>query len=332
MLRNTILAAALVIVGVTGCSSAGSAGAPATTTGTPAPTATSTPSSPATVPSSQAATSSGVPGPVTEDQHVVAGPAGSVAVAGDPLPRTVTEAIVAKGGELADPGSWDARYDTFGLPHVTGDGVRLVEASINAQRMTGGWQRTDELQWLFQDKSHNGLDGLLDNLAAAAGVSTWTQTGDRKLVDGADCTTRTYTQPGDPAAPVWRLHGCAYPKFPGMYAVGVGRDGLFADSVPQNVEPTARQVAAAVDGRIDAYTVTFGRPAATGSVSTLRTTVTVSYTGDAVATADILVRGPLAGWQRFPGDRSIMLSGSSGTRWVIGSGTATFDGQGRLQP
>ena len=196
--------------------------------------------------------------------------------------------------------------------------------------MTNGWQRTDELQWMFQDTAHTGLDNLLDDLAAAAGISTWAHANDPKLDDGADCTTRTYTRSSD--STTWRLQGCAYPKFPGMYAVGVGRDGLFADGEPQNVEPTAQQVATSVNGRIDAYTVTFGRPAATGSVSTLRTTVTVSYTGDVSVTADTLARGPLAGWQRFSGDGSIMLSGSSGTRWVIGSGAATFDGQGRIQP
>ena len=332
MLRSTILAATLIIAGVTGCSGAGRAGAPTTATQELAATtitaASAAPS--ATIPSPEESTSSNAPGPGTEDQPVVDGPAASVAVVGDPLPRSVIDAIVAKGGELADTASWDARYDTFGLPRITGDRVRLVEAKIDARRMTNGWQRTDELQWLFQDTAHSGLDVLLDELAAAAGISTWAHTKDPKHVDGADCSTRTYARPGD--STMWRLQGCAYPKFPGMYAVGVGRDGLFADGEPQNVEPTAQQVAAAVDGRIDAYTVTFGRPAATGSVSTLRTTVTVSYTGDATVTADTLARGPLAGWQRFPGDGSIMLSGSSGTRWVIGSGTATFDGQGRLQP
>jgi hypothetical protein len=327
MLRNTILAAALVMTDATGCSRAEHAASATTTTVTPAATATS---AAATIPASESSTLSNAPVPVTEDQHLVAGRAASIAVVGDPLPRNVTDAILAKGGELVDPGSWDSRYGTVGLPRITGTRVRLVEASIDARRMTNGWQRTDELQWLFEDTSHNGLDDLLDNLAAAAGIASWSHAGAPKLVDGADCATRTYTQPGDSTE--WRLQGCAYPKFPGMYAVGVGRDGLFADGDPQNVEPTAQQVAAAVDGRIDAYTVTFGRPAATGSVSTLRTTVTVSYTGDARATADNLVRGPLAGWQRFPGDASIMLSGSSGTSWVIGSGTATFDGQGRLQP
>lgn len=329
MLRNTILAAALVIPSVTGCSRAEHAAAPIATTGMPAATATSA-ASPATTPSPEASTSSNAPGPGTEDQPVADGPAASVAVVGDPLPRSVTDAIVAKGGELADPASWDARYDTFGLPRITGDRVHLVEAKIDARRMTNGWQRTDELQWMFQDTAHTGLDELLDDLAAATGISTWAHANDPKLDDGAECATRTYTRSSD--STTWRLQGCAYPKFPGMYAVGIGRDGLFADGEPQNVEPTAQQVAAAVDGRIDAYTVTFGRPAAAGSVSTLRTSVTVSYTGDATVTADTLARGPLAGWQRFPGDGSIMLSGSSGTRWVIGSGTATFDGQGRLQP
>ena len=329
MLRNTFLAAALVIASATGCSRAEHAVSPTTTVDTRV--ATETPAAvSATIPSSEASTSSSAAGPVTADQRLVPGPAAGVAVVGDPLPRSVTDAIVAKGGELADPASWDARYDTFGLPHITGDQVRLVEAKIDARRMTNGWQRTDELQWMFQDTAHNGLEELLDDLAAATGISTWAHANDPKLDDGAECATRTYTRSSD--STTWRLQGCAYPKFPGMYAVGIGRDGLFADGEPQNVEPTAQQVSAAVDGRIDAYTVTFGRPPATGSVSTLRTSVTVSYTGDATVTADTLARGPLAGWKRFPGDGSIMLSGSSGTRWVIGSGTATFDGQGRLQP
>ena len=101
------------------------------------------------------------------------GPGPEVTVSGGLLPSAVTSAITSKGGELADTASWDARYETFGLPRIAGPGVRLVAGEIEASAVDGGWKRRDALQWLFMDVSHASLDSILDEFAAAAEVSDW---------------------------------------------------------------------------------------------------------------------------------------------------------------
>ena len=255
-----------------------------------------------------------------------------IAVDGGPLPRAVADAILRRGGETVDSSAWDARFETYGLPHVVGDGVLLVEATVDATEVTNGWRRADQLQWLFLDTSHNGIGSLLDQAAVAAGLSGWAVAETAEVVERAECTKRSYTDPFVPASPVWTLQGCAFPTFAGMYSLGVGRDGVFAGADTPIVEPTAGQVAAALGGTVDEVHVAFGHPEATGSATTLRLSVQVSFNADVDAAVAALGGGPLVGWQQFPGDASVMLSGTGGASWVLSDGSARFSVEGRLQP
>ena len=260
------------------------------------------------------------------------GPGSPIVVEGGPLARAVVDAILRRGGETLDSSAWDARFETYGLPHVVGDGVLLVEATVDATRVTNGWRRADQLQWLFLDTSHNGIGSLLDQAAVAAGLSGWAVAETAEVVERAECTKRIYTDPFVPASPVWTLQGCAFPAFLGMYSLGVGRDGVFAGADAPIVEPTAGQVAAALGGTVDEVHVAFGHPEATGSATTLRISVQVSFSADVDAAVAALSGGPLVGWQQFPGDASVMLSGTGGASWVISDGSARFSVEGRLHP
>ena len=259
------------------------------------------------------------------------GPGASIVVDGGPLPRAVVDAVSRRGGDLVDTAVWDARFETYGLPRVVGDGVVLVEASIDATRVSNGWRRVDQLQWLFQDTSHNGVESLLDQAAVAAGLDGRAVVETAEVVDGAVCTMRVYTETAALAAPVWTLQGCAFATFPGMYSLGVGRDGVFTGVEVPVVEPTVGQVAAVLDGTVEEVHVAFGHPAATGSATTLRISVNVSFNADVNTAVAAVADGPLVGWQQSPGDASVMLSGTGGASWVLSDGSARFSFEGRLQ-
>lgn len=256
-----------------------------------------------------------------------AGPGPEVTVSGGLLPSAVTSAIMSKGGELADTASWDARYETFGLPRVAGPGVRLVAGEIEASAVDGGWQRRDALQWLFMDVSHASLDSILDELAAAAEVSDWAVGERQETVGNGDCTERTFTTPTDSAT--WKLSGCTYPDFAGMFAVAVERSGTFVNA-PSPVDPSVAALVSSVDGQVTAVSVVFDHPTSTGSAVTLTATATVSFDAGLADAEATLTAGPLAGWRVAPGDGSVMYSGGIGTRWVVSSGEATLTATGRL--
>lgn len=260
------------------------------------------------------------------------GPGVPIAVDGGPLPRAVGDAVSRRGGEIVDSSVWDARFETYRLPHVVGDGVVLVEATVDATRETNGWRRADQLQWLFQDTSHHGVGSLLDQAAVAGGVSGWSVVETAQAVDGADCMKRIYTAAFALAPPVWTLQGCAFRNFPGMYSLGIGRDGVFPGVDAPMVDPTVGQVAAALGGTVDEVHVAFEHPEATGSATTLRISVQVSFSADVDAAVAALGGGPLVGWQQFPGDASVMLWGTGGASWVLSDGIARFSIEGRLQP
>ena len=322
-MRRRWLAIAFAVSMATACTtqdtrppSAGSAASPASAPAvTTADTDTTVPAAPA-----------GSPG-----KTLSAGPGASIVVDGGPLPRAVVDAVSRSGGDLVDTSVWDAQFETYGLPRVVGDGVVLVEASIDATRMSNGWRRIDQLQWLFQDTSHNGVASLLDQAAAAVGLDGRAVVETSQVVDGAVCTKRVYTEPAALASPVWTLQGCAYTTFPGMYSLGVGRDGVFTGVEVPVVEPTVGQVAAVLDGTVEEVHVAFGHPEATGSATTLRISVNVSFNADVKAVVAAVAGGPLVGWQQSPGESSVMLSGTGGASWVLSDGSARFSFEGRLQ-
>lgn len=255
------------------------------------------------------------------------GPGPEVRVSGGLLPSAVTSAMTSKGGELADTASWDASYETFGLPRVAGPGARLVAGEIEAVAVDGGWQRRDALQWLFMDVSHVSLGSILDELAAAAEVGDWAVSERQETVGNGDCTERTFTRATDTTT--WKLSGCAYPDFAGMFAVAVERSGTLVNA-PSPVDPSVAAVVSSVGGQVTAVSVVFDHPTSTGSAVTLTATATVSF-GAGLADAEAtLMAGPLAGWRVAPGDGSVMYSGGIGTRWVVSSGEATLTSTGRL--
>ena len=326
MLRRWLAITATVAAAATGCTAQSPRPQPTDSTvatSVPAPTpGVSVPATYPTVPPSSA-------DPVATS--LTPGPGSAIVVEGGPLARPVVDAILRRGGETVDSSAWDARFETYGLPHVVGDGVLLVEATADATRVTDGWRRADQLQWLFLDTSHNGIGSLLDQAAVAAGLSGWAVAETAEVVERAECTKRIYTAPSGLASPVWTLQGCAFPTFAGMYSLGVGRDGVFAGAHAPIVEPTVGLVAAALGGTVDEVHVAFGHPEATGSATTLRISVQVSFNADVDAALAALGGGPLVGWQQFPGDSSVMLSGTGGASWVLSDGSARFSFEGRLQ-
>ena len=114
------------ILAVASCSTGGGNGA--TTSTTPSTAATAEVTIMATTPADAPA-------------ELPVGPGPEVQVSGGMLPSSVTSAITSKGGEVADTASWDARYETFGLPRVAGPGVRLVAGEIEASAVDDGWRR-----------------------------------------------------------------------------------------------------------------------------------------------------------------------------------------------
>jgi hypothetical protein len=205
--------------------------------------------------------------------------------------------------------------------------VRLVAGEIEASAVDGGWQRRDALQWLFMDVSHASLDSILDELAAAAEVSGWAVSERTETISNGDCIERTFTTLSTPTT--WKLSGCKYPDYAGMFAVAVERSGTFANA-PSPVDPSVAAVASSVDGQVTAVSVVFDHPTSTGSAVTLTATATVSFDAGLAVAEATLSAGPLTGWRMAPGEGSVMYSGGIGTRWVVSSGEATITASGRL--
>lgn len=308
MQRELWCAAALLMAG---CSNGGGDGAMTTTSMTARMAEVATVATP----------------PADASAELSVGPGLEVAVSGGLLPSAVTSAITSKGGELADTASWDARYETFGLPRVAGPGVRLVAGEIEAVLVGEGWQRRDALQWLFMDTTHASLGEFLDELAAAADINDWVVSERQETVSNGECIERVLTNAA--TTTTWKLSGCAYPDFAGMFAVAVERSGVFANA-PSPVDPTVATVASSLDGEVTAVSVFFGPPASTGSAVTLMVSATVSFDAGLADAEATLTTGPLLGWRVSPGEGSVMYSGGIGARWVVSSGEATLTATGRL--
>lgn len=248
-------------------------------------------------------------------------------MSGGMLPSSVTSAMTSKGGEVADTASWDARYETYGLPRVAGPGARLVAGEIEASAVDGGWRRRDALQWLFIDTTHASLGALLDELAADADINDWVVSERQETVGNGECIERSLTNAA--TTTTWKLSGCVYPDFAGMFAVAVERSGVFTNA-PSPVDPSVNAVASSLDGEVTAVSVFFGPPASTGSAVTLTVSATVRFDAGLADAEATLTTGPLTGWRTAPGEGSVMYSGGIGARWVVSSGEATLTATGRL--
>lgn len=342
MRPDRLLAAAAfgALVTLAACSGAagtndGSSSTSSTSTGVPSISSPTTPDDGSAAPASDAGSAvPASPPPAGSGALLVAGAGPDVHVRGGDFPPEIVQAYGNRAGELLDVGVWDARFDTYGLPRLvaeSGRGVALVEATLDTRRDGDAWQRTDELQWLFADGSLAGIDPVLADAAAALGIGGWSVERTTDSVDGANCVHLAYSDPAG-SSTVWRIQGCAYPKLPGLWSFGVGRDGRFTGTDVPSVNPTVGTVTAAVGGQVDAVLVTFGHPEAEGSVTTLRSRVEVGWSGDLTTAIGTLSAGPLAGWDQFPGDGSTMFaSEADADSWTVGPEVLQFTSEGRLQ-
>ena len=336
--RRTIAATPVAVVvllaGLAACSATprGRAGSPRTVTVDVRPTdsnaaSTTTATSP-TPPSRSSSTVRAAAVTTTPPPALAGGDRGRVVVDATPLPADVVTAIRAGGGELVTTDVWTARYGTGGLPTIDGPDVMLAEASLDVERAGTGWRRSDARQWLFAAAAGD-RDLILDRLANTAGITT-PATVDDAVVDGAQCTTRTY-----PSGPVtWTVQGCTYPRYPTMLAAAITRTGTGTPTAGATgggvpvVEPSTIAVTGLLDGRVESLSVALGHPGAAGSTVTLHTTVTVSWPTRPDA-AQRLAAGPLAGWQQSPSDSSVSFVGLAG-QWIVTASGATFTSAGRL--
>ena len=271
--------------------------------------------------------------PVPRAGQVVSRP-GEVWVESVELPAEVVDAYLRGGGELASTGSWVSRFGVAGLPVLVGDGVRLVAAELDVRREAGGWRERVGLQWLVQLGVAGSRDAVLDDLARAAGLDgvepPVVSTTD---VDGASCEERVF-EPVEPSGVRWRLHGCSYPRYPGLIAVGVEVERLGTEPDGGAVEPTATAVADALGGSVDAVSVEFGRPLTPGSTDSVTVEVTVLADGgiyDPTLVATELTAGTLAGWSATADSGSVRLIGPAGGVWTVEPDRAVFQISGRLE-
>lgn len=324
MLRRTLSLLAVALVAITGCSGDDNTTTVASTDAESKTTTVVSDSLPAGSTSTPTPAESTVPDGVNPVE-LVAGAGVSVPVSGGLLPDRVVTSLRANGGELANTASFDARYETWGLPRVTGASVQLVAAESIVDANNGAWRRRDGMQWLFMDVSHDGIGALMDEMAAAAAVADWPVEVVDTAVGGGECVERTYTRDGIE----WLLQGCAYPDFAGMYALGVTRSGLFTAG-PVIVDPSVAPMVDVLDGELTMVSVRFEHPASAGSVVTLTVQAVVTHQVPGAEAVDAVAEGPLQGWTRQPGDSSVQFVGGLGVRWMVTDGEARLTGEGRL--
>jgi hypothetical protein len=260
--------------------------------------------------------------------------AGEVWVESVELPAEVVDAYLRGGGELASTSSWMDRFGVAGLPVLVGDGVRLVAGELDVRRGADGWREQVALQWLAQLGAAGSRDAVLDDLARASGLDgaepPVVSTTDG---DGASCEERVF-EPVEPSGVRWRVHGCSYPRYPGLVAVGVELERLGPEPDGGAVEPTATAVAAALGGSVDAVSAKFGRPPTPGltdSVTVEVTVVAASGIYDPTLVAAELSARALDGWSTTAIGGGIRLVGPAGGVWTIESDRAVFRVSGRLE-
>ncbi len=260
--------------------------------------------------------------------------AGEVWVDSVELPAEVVDAYLRGGGELASTSSWTDRFGAAGLPVLVGDGVRLVAAELDVRREAGGWRERVGLQWLAQLGAAGSRDAVLDDLAHAAALDgaepPVVSTTDG---DGASCEERVF-QPVEPSGVRWRFHGCSYPCYPGLVAVGVELVRLGTEPDGGAVEPTATAVADTLSGSVDAVSAEFGRPSVPGSTDSVTVEMKVVADGgvyDPTLVTTELTPWALAGWSATAGGGGIQLMGPAGGVWTIESDRAVFQVSGRLE-
>ena len=240
------------------------------------------------------------------------------------LPTEVVAAYEGGGGDLLTPSEWIGRFGwPGGFTQLVGDGVRLVEVTHRSERSAdGSWRRLDEASWLTADR--RSRDDLLDEIATTVGVGAGRSRA-ASIDDGADCVVDTYPTS---ARGEWTLQGCTYPRYSPMMAIGATRRVVVADT-PAAVDATVTTLTEVLGGRVSFIEVRLTAPGTDGS--TLHTTAQLTFDEplDVDTTTDLLIDGPLAGWQVRRGDDSAVLSGPTGATWTLTAAVAVFDWAGR---
>jgi len=250
------------------------------------------------------------------------GPAATLEVSGGDLPPSVTGAYTSNGGDLITPEEWRRRFGESHLPAVAGPGVMLVEATQRVERRDGAWLRTDEASWLAM--SNQGRDAILTELAEAA-AADGEPTRTPSNIQGADCVVDSY--PVSSGDVEWTVQGCVYENFPRMVAIGISRSATTDAPPPDAADPTVAPIVVALDGTITFSEVKLGAPGPDGATLHLSTQVSTAAGVDAASIA--VTTGPLAGWQTFPGEGSLLLSGPTGATWTLSDHVAVFTWAGR---
>ena len=320
-----LFAAAVVLAG---CSSAGSTG---TEQAVSESSSSSLASSPVAADSSSAATS-----PVGADlsPSATASPGhGSgprpdgadavpvvVAVSGGPLPQVLIDAYRTGGGVMAEPADWFGRYGNPGLPVLAGAGTVVVEGTVSAELSGGVLRRTDEINYLVMDDRGSVVE-ILDDVAAALEVGP-VVTDETSNDQGAVCVERRHV-----STATWTLQGCDYPSYPALRVVGASRVLDTTGGLP--IVATSQSAVAAVAGvelrSVDVELTDPGPDDAT--LSTI-----ISGVHD-LAVEDLkaqLLAGPLAGWNIFDGEVSVVLVGPDGSAWTISPGLIGFELRGQF--
>jgi hypothetical protein len=245
----------------------------------------------------------------------------TVAVDGGELPEPLVAGYARNGGDLVDPAEWSGRFGRSALPELTGHGVKLVEGLRRTELVAGRWVQTDEAGWLAM--TGDDRDSLIDSLRDAAdivGVASRSTSTDQ----GADCVIDSYQPDTDGVS--WQIQGCSYETFPDLVSLGISRTGP-SDVQPPLIDPTIATVADTIDASVIFVEVRLAEPGA--DQSTLRLSAHLATQLGFESAADAVAAGPLAGWQTFPGEGSLLLSGPTGATWTLSDGVAVFTWSGR---
>jgi hypothetical protein len=316
--RGGLIGVAIVGLVAAGCTSQGDSSTPprtATSTATEA-------SAPATNPAAPATATVPPSSPAHGEPSLPDGAPVTVQVTGGELPAALVDGYHTNGGDLIDPAEWTGRYGRSDVPDLSGPGVRLVEGLHRAELRDGHWINTDEAGWLAM--SRDDRDSVMASLRAAADIAG-EPSRSTSAQQAADCVIDTY--PPDRTGVGWQVQGCTYAKFPGLLSLGVSRTGPSDDAPTALIDPTLTPVAAAIDGAVSFVEVRFGDPGKDGS--TLRLSAHLTSQRDLTAASAAVTGGPLAGWQTFSGEASLLLSGPTGATWTLSDGVAVFTWSGR---
>ena len=167
--------------------------------------------------------------------------------------------------------------------------------------------------------SDSTRDAVLDELARAVGLDPATATVVAQPEAGADCVERSYVTDVE-----WRIGGCSYEQYRGMFAASVQRIGVWADA-PRPLDATIVPVLDGVGGELADSRLSLSNPDESGNTVTIQVTAFADLAEDQLAG---LADGPLVGWTPRPGT-SPSFTGPNGGTWFAFDGVVEYRWGGR---